>query len=274
MATASSATARDAPFGDGTEEHPSTSSTTASSHMHDHDENGAAAVSLSDHDDSDHVQEEEEEDDTSGSGNPISLITEDMLASDATLHAIWADLSRNYYATPSWSPTFYIDLAYSGFVSVAYEFKSERDDGDDDAAPPRALLLPEIQRKYGALDFAKLHTGKKVRKRARAGGYQLGVNQDMEAVFRGVQHHHENNWLCHSYRELWRALHAAGPVPVHANGGKSRFHAVTIELLTHEGEVVAGEVGYILGSTYTRYQPFLLVVPYSSPCRIFKKPHV
>lgn len=256
MATASSAASTDAPFEDGTEEHPSSSTTTSSRMNQDDDEKGAAAAP-SDRDEMSDREEEDDhdddDDDASSSGNSISLITEDMLASDASLHAIWDDLSRNYYATPSWSPTFYIDLAYSGFVSVAYEFKSEREDGEDDAAPHRALLLPEIQRKYGALDFAKLHTGKKVRKRARTGGYQLGVNQDMEAVFRGVQNHHENNWLCHSYRELWRALHAAGPVPVHANEGRSRFHAVTIELLTHEGEVVAGEVGYILGSTYTRY---------------------
>jgi hypothetical protein len=125
-------------------------------------------------------------------------------------------------------------------------------DGRGEGEPQRALLLPEIQRHYGALDFAKLHAGKKVRKRARTSGYYLGVNQDMEAVFRGIEGHHPSNWLCHSYRELWRALHAAGPVPVRANKGASWFHAVTIELITPDGEVVAGEVGYIIGSTYTR----------------------
>ena len=69
----------------------------------------------SDDDDDD----DDDDDGGGGGGKPITLITEDMLASEATLRSIWSDLSRNYYATPSWSPLFYIDLAYNGFVSVA-----------------------------------------------------------------------------------------------------------------------------------------------------------
>jgi len=70
-------------------------------------------------------------------------------------------------------------------------------------------------------------------------------------VVRGIDRHHDGNWLCHTYCDLWRALTAYGPVNVRINGGKSRFQAVSIELLTAGGEVAAGEVGYVLGSTYT-----------------------
>lgn len=95
------------------------------------------------------------------------------------------------------------------------------------------------------------HASKKVRKRCRQKNYSLGVNQDLTAVVRGLKSHHENNWFCNQYLELWRHLSTIGPIPVRVNGGASRFHALSIELIAEDGEVVAGEVGYILGRTYT-----------------------
>jgi hypothetical protein len=96
-----------------------------------------------DADDADKADKADEDDDEGG----IVPITIDMIATKAARRMITTNMKRNYYLTPYWEADVYIDLAWAGFVSIAYVYTEGLSAG-------RALLLPEMQKAYGTSHIA------------------------------------------------------------------------------------------------------------------------
>ena len=169
--------------------------------------------------------------DTNDEQAPIVWIKREHVQHPGILDTIYKDLKHHYYATEDWHPDMYLQLAYSGFISVAH--------GN--------MLLPEIQKKYCVLDFKNLHIERHVKKRAKK--YTLTFDQNLNGVLAGIaESHSKNNWMGKRYQILMRILHMKGQFQF--EDSQVRLHSVEL-CCKKSGELLAGEVGYSFGKVYT-----------------------
>ena len=173
----------------------------------------------------------------------IYQITKDMLADPVIRRLIEADVERTLYWTPDWDASFYIELACAGFIATAYPHPEMG-----------AILLPEIQAEYAILDWENLILSKKLRKLLRSGrieeeGIELRVADSPELVAeRIIDYHEPETWLLSPYCQLLREL---------PTGAQSNFSVHGIELWsTQENLLIAGELGYSVGRSYTSLTGF------------------
>ena len=146
---------------------------------------------------------------------------------------IYPNMYKNYYWSDDFSAQYYIAQAKAGFIAVTDQYEDQE------------LLLPEIQYTYAVLDFKDLHISKKVKNLLAKKELQLEVTQELDEVVAHINAAHKNCWLSPAYLKMLNAT----------KGLDDNFHLISIAI-REEDVLVSGEIGYVIGKTYTSLSGF------------------
>lgn len=166
----------------------------------------------------------------------LYLIEKEDILDKNTLFSIYKNQNINYYISEDFSKEFYILLAKSGFICVSLLLEKQ------------FYLLPEIQFEYAILDFKDLHISKKIKKLLSQNNFHFTINSNIFKVLEKLELYHKENWLCDKYKDLVIDLH---------KNSNNDFSLLSIELYDkNSNELIAGEIGYEIKSTYTSLSGF------------------
>ncbi|MBU1668433.1 GNAT family N-acetyltransferase [bacterium] len=164
---------------------------------------------------------------------PLEYLGYSDLHDDDVLERVYSDMEKHYYWSNDFSAEYYVAQAKAGCIAVTME-------NDEDL-----LMVPEIQKSYAILDFKDLHISRKVKKLLRRKSLELEIAENLDEVFLEIKNYHGATWFKELYLETLKEV----------NSLDDNCRVVTA-IVRDEGKAIAGEIGYIIGKTYTSLAGF------------------
>ena len=162
-----------------------------------------------------------------------NLTYEDVTDPNILMNIIYPNMQKNYYWSDDFSGKYYIAQAKAGFIAVT------------DYCEEEELLLPEIQFSYALLDFKNLHISKKVSRILRKKNIELIISQNINTVVKEINASHKNCWITPRYLEMLKTTENID----------NNFKLISVSI-KDKNRLIAGEIGYIIGKTYTSLSGF------------------
>lgn len=157
------------------------------------------------------------------------------------------EVIRNNLDEFCWSlyfePEFLVRLFYSGFLPIARDLGLPND--------PVYCLLPKLHFKRSVIDVENFQVSSSKRKKLNKSfpGCRVSVDASFEQVINFcLSQHGDNNWL---FPPLRKAL---SHINSHSGNGPVKVHSV--EFTDPDGRIIAGDIGYEIGSIYTSMTGF------------------
>ncbi len=163
----------------------------------------------------------------------IDYLPFDMLEESKLNNIIYPNMVNNYYWSDNFSPQYYIAQAKAGFIAVTENYRGLE------------LLVPEIQYDYVILHFKDLYIRKKVQKIIKQKKLKIELSTDLDDVFYGINSYHKKSWFIKKYLETLYST----------RGIDKNFKVISVSIRDNS-RVIAGEIGYIIGATYTSLSGF------------------
>ncbi|CAA6824771.1 MAG: Leucyl/phenylalanyl-tRNA--protein transferase (EC [uncultured Sulfurovum sp.] len=166
--------------------------------------------------------------------HPIEYLAYQDFFNKKTMQIIYADKEKHYYWTDDFSAEYYIAQAKAGFIAVTMEYENQ------------IILAPEIQKSYAVLHFKDLHISRKVKKLIKQKNLKLDIGNALTDVYHKINDYHIFTWLKKPYLETLKAVEHF----------QDRNMKIVTIILTDEKKAIAGEIGYMIGKTYTSLAAF------------------
>ncbi len=157
--------------------------------------------------------------------NNIKTLTETLINADNTAR-------DEFVVALQWDPTFVAELMYHSYLPMMEQLENE------EGQP--FILLPKLHFERSLLDFDDLHISKRIVKKLDA--YELTCNYNFKNTLIQTISHHEHNWILEPLQQTFIQL----------NVSSNLVKTCSFELWNKQtNQIVAGELGYFVGSVYT-----------------------
>lgn len=164
----------------------------------------------------------------------------------------------DFFATAQTDAVLFAQVMVEGFLPIAAKT-------NDDDRNGMTIVLPKLHRERCVISpISDMHISKSVRKKSKR--YAATINQNFDGVVAGCHRQHGLNWLYPEVVATLQSMHEKGQRGMEAMlfepdsvapVGVCPVRLYSIEVCNEaSGELVAGELGYTVGSIYTSLTGF------------------
>ncbi len=148
---------------------------------------------------------------------------------------VYPNMAQEYYWSSDFTADFYIAQAKAGFMAICEFIEGVE------------MLLPEMQRSYAAIEPKDIHISKKVAKIIKHIPPNIRLSSNLDSVAKKIAMHHKNCWLTSRYLHILNSTKDRDP----------NFKPISA-YIEDNNRIIAGEIGYLIGSTYTSLTGFCI----------------